>query len=146
MAPSAAAASMAARACAMLRALSAVTETWHMATLNWFTEWKYGTHSKVRSSLDLIQKSKPKESEAGRHLGERRGRELEGGRGARLLRAEGGGGGGGHGGDAAEWEAGGGEASSAGGARQGQARGEERGGSGCGCGSGSHLMRGAAVV
>jgi hypothetical protein len=97
------------------------------------------THGEVRSHPDLAQKSKPKEeSDAGsrcHHLGERRCWELEGGRGARHLRAEGGGGGG-HGGDPAERGAGEEEAGADGGARQ--ARGEERGGSGCGCGS--HLM------
>lgn len=101
MAPSEAAFSMAARACAMLRLLSADTESWHSATLNCAHRRKL-----ARSSPDLRQKPSPKESEPeGRHLGERRGRELEGGRGARLLRAEGGVGGGGHGGDAVEWEA-----------------------------------------
>lgn len=120
MAPSEAAFSMAARACAMLRFLSAVTESWHSATLNCGHRRKLGTRSD--ESPDLRQKSSPKKSEPdGRHLGERRGRELEGGRGACLLRAEGGVGGGGHGGDAVEWEAG---AGGTGDARAGAARAE----------------------
>lgn len=107
LAPSEAAFSMAARACAMLRLLSAVTESWHSATLNCdHRKKKLGT--RPDQAPDLRQKTSPKESEPeGRHLGERRDRELEGGRGARLLWAEGGVGGGGHGSDATEWEAGG---------------------------------------
>lgn len=48
MAPSAAAFSMAARACAMLRFLSAVAESWHSATLNCVHRRKLATRS-VRS-------------------------------------------------------------------------------------------------
>lgn len=64
MAPSEAAFSMAARACAMLRLLSAVTESWHSATLNCAHRIKLG--HEVRSKPRTATEAKPEGIRTGR--------------------------------------------------------------------------------
>lgn len=97
LAPPAAAASMASRARAMLRALSAVTDSWHSATLNCApTVHRRSNPTKLRSSkrtnpAQNHPDSTRKPGKAEYDLGERRRRGLDGGRRPRGLRAEGGG-------------------------------------------------------